>query len=114
MSHRPITNQSFAISSGDVTINLDTVFTNATSYSVTGAGAFVAGSTLTLSDDTLRAGVTITVTGTNGFNSADDVFLLTVTDVPAETDMVMTIETTSASEQFTFEMGNKRTAQFCH
>lgn len=79
----PIADQSFVQNSGDVTIDLDTVFTNATSYSVTGAGASVSGSTLTLNDNTLRTGVTITVTGSNAFNSAQDTFTLTVTEAPA-------------------------------
>lgn len=74
----PIADQSFVQNSGDVTFDLNTVFANATTYGVTGAGASISGSTLTLDDGTPRAGVTITVTGSNAFNNTQDVFTLTV------------------------------------
>lgn len=79
-----IADQSFGLDSGDRTFDLQAVFDNATSYSVSGAGASVSGSTLTLDDGTLRAEVTITVTGSNDYNSADDVFILIVATVPAQ------------------------------
>lgn len=90
----PIADQTFVQNAGNVTIDLNTVFLNATSYSVSGnAAASVAGSTLTLNDDNVVAGATITVTGTNTTNSADDVFTLTITSSDTQAPSVLSRST---------------------
>lgn len=108
----PIADQTITQGTGDATFDLRGVFDNATGYSVTGAGASIDadGYTLRLEDSDLRSGETITVTGSNAWGSAEDVFGFTVTQVAPDTDLVMTIQTTVPDETFTVPFREQNTS----
>ncbi len=97
----PLQDQTLQQGSGDLTIDLATVFANATGYAVTGAGATLDsdGVTLRLETGNARTGEIISVTASNANGSLSEQFTLDVVAV-LETDLVMTIETTAADESF--------------
>lgn len=107
----PIADQTFAQNSGDVTIDLRTVFNNATAYGVSGSASVSIdpdGFTLRISDDSLVTDDTVTVTGSNANNSVQDQFQLTIAAV-VETDFVMIVETTAPDEVFLIPFRNEGT-----